>query len=100
MQYLTAWGALVHLGKVREGDAVVIPAASSSVGIAAIQIVKESGGVSIATTRTSRKRQELINLGANHVIATEEENLPARVKELTNGRGAHDLFSTLWVVLI
>jgi NADPH:quinone reductase-like Zn-dependent oxidoreductase len=92
MQYLTAWGALVHLGKVGAGDAVVIPAASSSVGIAAIQIVKDEGGVSIAATRTSKKRQQLLDLGANYVIATEEEDLPARVKEITNGRGARLIF--------
>jgi NADPH:quinone reductase-like Zn-dependent oxidoreductase len=92
MQYLTAWGALVHLGKVRVGDAVVIPAASSSVGLAAIQIVNDAGGVSIAATRTSQKRQQLIDLGANHVIATEEEDLPARVNEITDGRGARLIF--------
>jgi NADPH:quinone reductase-like Zn-dependent oxidoreductase len=92
MQYLTAWGALVHLGKVGPGDAVVIPAASSSVGLAAIQIVKDAGGVSIAATRTSKKRQELMDLGANYVIATEEEDLPARVKEITDGRGARLIF--------
>jgi NADPH:quinone reductase-like Zn-dependent oxidoreductase len=74
------------------GDAVVIPAASSSVGLAAIQIVNDAGGVSIAATRTSQKRQQLIDLGANHVIATEEEDLPARVNEITDGRGARLIF--------
>jgi NADPH:quinone reductase-like Zn-dependent oxidoreductase len=92
MQYMTAWGALVYLGKVRAGDAVVIPAASSSVGLAAIQIVNDAGGVSIAATRTTKKRQELMDLGANHVIATEEEDLPARVKEITGGGGARLIF--------
>jgi NADPH:quinone reductase-like Zn-dependent oxidoreductase len=92
MQYLTAWGALVHLGKVGAGDAVVIPAASSSVGLAAIQVVRDAGGVSIAATRTSKKRQDLVALGANHVIATEEEDLPARVKEITDGSGARLIF--------
>ena len=40
MQYLTAWGALVHYGKVTAGDFALLPAASSSVGLAAIQIVR------------------------------------------------------------
>jgi NADPH:quinone reductase-like Zn-dependent oxidoreductase len=92
MQYLTAWGALVYLGKVGAGDAVLIPAASSSVGLAAIQMVKDAGAVSIAATRTSKKRQELIDLGADHVIATEEEDLPARVKEIMGGKGARLIF--------
>jgi NADPH:quinone reductase-like Zn-dependent oxidoreductase len=92
MQYLTAWGALVHDGHVSAGDAVVLPAASSSVGLAAIQIVKDAGAVAIAATRTGKKRQELIDLGADYVIATEEEDLPARVMEMTGGKGARIIF--------
>jgi NADPH:quinone reductase-like Zn-dependent oxidoreductase len=92
MQYLTAYGALVYLGKVGAGDFVVLPAASSSVGLAAIQIVKAEGGISIAATRTSEKRAELIALGADHVIATQEEDFVARVKEITGGKGARLIF--------
>ncbi len=92
MQYGTAYGALVPFGKVGKGDFVLITAASSSVGLAAIQIVKAQGGTSIATTRTSAKRQELLDLGADHVIATEEEDLPARVKEITGGKMARVVF--------
>jgi NADPH:quinone reductase-like Zn-dependent oxidoreductase len=92
MQYLTAWGALVHLGHVGRGDAVVLPAASSSVGLAAIQIVKDAGAVAIAATRTGKKRQELTELGADFVIATEEEDLSSRVMEITGGKGARIIF--------
>ena len=92
MQYLTAWGALVHYGRVTAEDAVVIPAASSSVGLAAIQITKDAGATAIATTRTSKKRKELLELGADYVIATEEEDLPARVAEITGGKGARIIF--------
>lgn len=42
MQYLTAYGALVHIGGVKAGDFVSIPAASSSVGLAAIQIARDA----------------------------------------------------------
>lgn len=92
MQYTTAWGALVHFGRLAKRDFVLIPAASSSVGLAAIQIVKDAGATSIATTRTSKKREELFALGADHVIATEEEDLVARVKEITTGHGARLIF--------
>ena len=86
MQYCTAYGALVPFGKVSAGDFVIITAASSSVGLAAIQIVKAQGGISIATTRTSAKRDQLIALGADHVIVTEEEDLVARVQSITGAR--------------
>jgi len=92
MQFSTAYGALVAFGKVCAGDFVIITAASSSVGLAAIQIVKAQGGVSIATTRTSAKKDELTALGADHVIATEEEDLVARVQSITGGKGARIVF--------
>jgi NADPH:quinone reductase-like Zn-dependent oxidoreductase len=92
MQYLTAYGALVLIGKVGPGDFVIITAASSSVGLAAIQLAKGEGAIAIATTRTSKKRDELRALGADHVIATEEEDLPKRAAEITEGKGARVVF--------
>jgi len=92
MQYLTAYGALILYGKAGPGDFVIITAASSSVGLAAIQLVKDAGGTAIATTRSSKKRAELLSLGADHVIATAEEDLPKRVVEITGGKGARIIF--------
>ena len=92
MQYITAYGALIAIAHLAKGDFVVIPAASSSVGIAATEIVKAEGAISIATTRKSNKKAELLALGADHVIATEEEDIVARVKEITGGKGARVIF--------
>lgn len=95
MQYLTAYGALILLGGIKKGDFVVITAASSSVGLAAIEIAKAEGATSIATTRTSKKKPELLAAGADHVIATEEEDLAARVMEITGGKGARIIFDPI-----
>ncbi len=92
MQYLTAYGALVPVGKVKAGDFVSITAASSSVGLAAIQITKTEGATAIAVTRTSKKRAELLALGADHVIVTDEEDYVARVQEITAGQGVRLTF--------
>jgi NADPH:quinone reductase-like Zn-dependent oxidoreductase len=92
MQYVTAYGALLPIARVTKGDFAVISAASSSVGIAAIEIVKAEGAISIATTRKSNKKAELLSLGADHVIATEEEDMVAQVKEITGGKGARVIF--------
>ncbi len=92
MQYGTAYGALIEFSNVGKGDFVVITAASSSVGLAAIQLVKDAGAVAIATTRTSAKKAKLLELGADHVVATEEEDLPERVKEITGGKGVRVVF--------
>jgi NADPH:quinone reductase-like Zn-dependent oxidoreductase len=56
MQYLTAYGALIDVARLVPGDAVIITAASSSVGLAAIQIANAAGAISITATRTSAKR--------------------------------------------
>ncbi len=92
MQYFTAWGALCHHGHLAAGDFVVIPAASSSVGLAAIDLCRAEGATAIALTRTSAKRQALIDLGAHHVVATDEEDLVVRVNEITGGKGARLTF--------
>jgi NADPH:quinone reductase-like Zn-dependent oxidoreductase len=95
MQYLTAYGALMNLGRIGKDDFVVITAASSSVGIAAIEMVKAEGATSIATTRTSKKKPVLKEVGAAHVIATDEEDLVARVKVITGGKGARVIFDPI-----
>ncbi len=92
MQYITAWGALIEYGKLQPGQVVLIPAASSSVGLAAIQIAKGEGATAIAVTRRSDKRARLLAAGADHVIASTEEDLPARVMEITGGKGANIIF--------
>jgi NADPH:quinone reductase-like Zn-dependent oxidoreductase len=95
MQYLTAYGALVRFGAAKPGDFVLITAASSSVGIAAIQIANAEGAIPIAATRKSNKRAELLSLGAAHVIATEEEDVAEKVKEITSGKGARLIFDPI-----
>jgi NADPH:quinone reductase-like Zn-dependent oxidoreductase len=95
MQYLTAYGALIHQGRLAQGDFVLITAASSSVGIAAIEIARAEGAIAIATTRTSKKKADILALGAAHVIATEEEDLAARVDEITSGQGARIVFDPI-----
>jgi NADPH:quinone reductase-like Zn-dependent oxidoreductase len=54
MQYLTAYG-VVEFGGLKEGQHLLITAAASSVGLAAIQIAKAVGAISIATTRNKAK---------------------------------------------
>jgi NADPH:quinone reductase-like Zn-dependent oxidoreductase len=95
MQYVTAYGALIAIAHLAKGDFVLIPAASSSVGIAAMEIAKAEGAISIATTRKRDKKAELLSLGADHVIATEEEDIVARVKEITGGKGARVIFDSV-----
>ncbi|MGB2627487.1 MAG: zinc-dependent alcohol dehydrogenase family protein [Candidatus Acidiferrum sp.] len=95
MQYLTAWGALIHYGKLRSGQFVLITAASSSVALAAVQIAHSVGAKPIVTTRSAAKRASLKKIDGSEVIVTEEENLAARVNEITGGKGASLVFDPI-----
>lgn len=92
MQYLTAYGALIDIGELDADEFILIPAASSSVGLAAIQIARAVGATPIATTRTAEKKQALLDLGAAAVVVTEEEDLVEEVRRLTDDRGARIVF--------
>ena len=92
MKYVTAYGALVDIGNLQKGETVLIRAASSSVGLAAIQIANLLGAVPVALTRTSEKREALMDAGATHVIATQEQDLVAEVNRITEGKGARMAF--------
>jgi NADPH:quinone reductase-like Zn-dependent oxidoreductase len=92
MMFVTAYGALIDDAGITPRDFVLIPAASSSVGLAAIQLTNLAGATPVALTRTSAKRQQLLDAGAKHVIATQEEDLVAEVLRITDGLGARVVF--------
>ncbi len=92
MQYLSAYGALIDIDQLKQSDTVVITAASSTVGLAAIQITKAIGALAIATTRGAAKKQFLLDAGADQVIVTDEEDLVEKVMASTSGKGADLIF--------
>jgi NADPH:quinone reductase-like Zn-dependent oxidoreductase len=87
MAYITAY-AVRAFRPIAAGEAVLITAASSSVGLAAIQIVNADGGVPIAVTRGKAKADALRRHGAAHVITSDEQDVSETVMEITSGRGA------------
>lgn len=95
MPYGTAYGALIEVGGLGPGDTVVLNAASSSVGLAAIQVANRVGATPIALTRTSVKKDALLKAGAAHVIATDTDDVVAQILEATSGRGAQIAFDAV-----
>ncbi|WP_369182021.1 zinc-dependent alcohol dehydrogenase family protein [Streptomyces sp. Y1] len=92
MPYLTAYGALAEDGHLRPGDHVLLTAAASGVGLAAIRTVRRLGAVPIATTRTPGKKQQLLDAGAARVVVTGEEDLVEAVLDATGGQGVRTVF--------
>jgi NADPH:quinone reductase-like Zn-dependent oxidoreductase len=71
---------------------IIITAASSSIGLAAIQIANSLGAIPIAITRTSAKRDALMKAGAAYVVATKEQDVTAEVMRMTHDKDARIAF--------
>jgi NADPH:quinone reductase-like Zn-dependent oxidoreductase len=95
MACLTAAGGLIGTGGMARGDVVLLPAASSSVGLAAIQLAVMTGAIPIAVTRTAAKAEALREAGAHAAIASDTENVAVRVMALTGGKGARVIFDPI-----
>ncbi|WP_337015011.1 zinc-dependent alcohol dehydrogenase family protein [Leclercia sp. AS011] len=92
MMYVTAFGALIEYGNLKAGDHVLINAASSSVGLAAIQIARMRGAIPIAMTRTGDKRALLLEAGAAAVVASQEQSVAAEINRITADKGIQMAF--------
>jgi NADPH:quinone reductase-like Zn-dependent oxidoreductase len=77
------------------GDTVIVTAGTSSVGTALTQILRDLGATVVATTRTTARKPELLALGADHAVATDDEDLAAVVDTVTGGRGAKVVYDTV-----
>lgn len=95
MAHLSAYGALADIARVAANDWVLITAASSSVGIAAIQIARALGALPIAVTRSAQKAAALREHGAAEVIESADMEIAARVIQITDGRGARLVFDPI-----
>lgn len=91
----TAWAGLIERGQLAAGQNVLITAASSSVGLAAIQVAKRVGARAIAVTRSPAKVDALRAHGADAVIATQTQDLKAAVLALTEGKGVELVFDAV-----
>jgi NADPH:quinone reductase len=94
MQYLTAYG-LIEFGPMQAGNYVLITAAASSVGLAAIQMANAVGAIPIATTRNTTKEPALQDAGAAFVVNTKSDKWPKRVREITSGKGVDLAFDAI-----
>lgn len=76
-------------------DAILIPAASSSASLGAMEIAKDRGATIIATTRTQAKVDQIRDAGADHVVVTDEEDLQQRILDATDGKGVRVVYDPI-----
>ena len=86
LAFLTAWHMLRTRAAMKEGETVLVLAAGSGVGQAAVQIAKAFHARVIATASGS-KLDRARELGADEVVDHYQEDLVARVRALTGNRG-------------
>jgi NADPH:quinone reductase-like Zn-dependent oxidoreductase len=90
--FLTAWHMLMTRARLEAGEDVLVLAASSGVGSAAIQIAKLFHCRVIATAGGEAKMAKARELGADHVIDHYAEDIGARVRAITGKRGVDVVF--------
>jgi NADPH:quinone reductase-like Zn-dependent oxidoreductase len=90
--FLTAWHALVARARVRPGETVLVHAAGSGVGSAAVQVARLLGARVIATAGSPEKCEKALALGAHHAIDYERTDFLKEAKLLTGRRGVDVVF--------
>lgn len=92
LTFMTAWHALVARARVRLGETVLVHAAGSGVGVAAVQIAKLFGARVIATAGSDAKLEKAKGLGADHVVNYETQDFVQEVRKLTDKKGVEVVF--------
>jgi NADPH2:quinone reductase len=87
LTYGTSYHALKDRAQLKAGETLLVLGASGGVGIAAIQLGKMMGARVIAAASTEKKLQVCKDNGADELINYADQDLRARVKELTAGKG-------------
>jgi NADPH:quinone reductase-like Zn-dependent oxidoreductase len=90
--FLTAWHMLTTRSHLTPGETVLIWAAGSGVGSAAIQVAKVLGAKVIATAGNDEKLEKARRLGADWTINHHSQDVPSEVKRITNGKKANVVF--------
>ena len=87
LTFVTAWHMLITRAKVQRGEDVLVLAAGSGVGQAAVQIARLQGARVIATAGTDAKLERARALGAAEVINHHTQDIAEEIKRLTSRRG-------------
>lgn len=94
--FLTAYYAMVELGRIQAGETILIHGAAGGVGLAALQVAKLKGAKVIATAGTREKRRFLTMLGADHVFDSRSLGFVNDVRAVTQGEGVDLVLNSLF----
>lgn len=95
VSYITTWHGMVTLAGTNVNDTVLVMAAGSGVGAAAIQIGSMLGARVLTTSGTEWKREAALELGASEAFDYNDPDWPQQVMAATDGRGVDVLFDNV-----
>lgn len=84
--WLTAYSNMIQIGRLAQGERVLIHAGASGVGSAAIQLAK-LWGATVFTTVSAGKMEDARRFGADVVINYQQESFAERIRQETTGAG-------------
>ncbi|WP_434380753.1 SDR family NAD(P)-dependent oxidoreductase [Melittangium boletus] len=93
--FMTAWYALNDLGRLHEGERVLIHSAAGGLGLAAVQVAQALGAEVFATAGTPEKRELLRGLGIRHVMDSRTLAFADEVMRVTGGEGVDVVLNSL-----
>ncbi|MBM7846592.1 type I polyketide synthase [Herpetosiphon giganteus] len=83
--FLTALYALEHIAKLKQGQSILIHAATGGVGQAAIQLAHRVGAKVFATAGSDRKREWLRSQGVEHIFNSRSLDFAEQIRGLVDG---------------
>lgn len=93
--YVTAWYGLFDRGNMQKDETVLVHAAGSGTGSAAVQIAKEGGAFVIATAGSDEKLEKVKKLGADATVNYNTHDFAEEVKKITEGKGVDVIFDQI-----
>lgn len=85
--WFTVWANLVDMGRLKQGERVLIHGGSSGIGLSALQLARYLGAETFVTAGGAEKTGFCREFGANHAIDYRQEDFVERVREITQGEG-------------
>jgi NADPH2:quinone reductase len=92
---MTAQFLLRRTHRVKQGDAVVIHAAAGGVGLIAAQWARHLGATVVGVVGSAAKAEVALEHGCHHALVLGRDDLPARVREITGGKGADVVYDSI-----
>jgi NADPH2:quinone reductase len=96
IQGLTAWGALVEAGRLRQGETVAVMAAAGGLGSLAVQLARLHGASRVIAVASSEEKRNLaLELGADAAVESSAETLAEDIREANGGEGVDILLESI-----